>query len=61
MQGSSASVGGAVEVLPDFLINWIKNLEVLSGSKEGVREFKNGCYREISMYIIIIIIVTLIS
>uniref|UniRef100_UPI0030DE56CE hypothetical protein n=1 Tax=Squamanita imbachii TaxID=2976389 RepID=UPI0030DE56CE len=48
------------EVLPEFLINWLKEFEELSTSKETIKEFKKTCYIEIIIYILIIIILTII-
>lgn len=49
------------EVLPEFIINWLKEFKVISSSKEGVHGFKNMYYREILLYLVIIAIVILIS
>ena len=47
------------QVLPDFLINWLKEIEILSSTPASLREFKKGCYIEISIYLVIIIFITL--
>lgn len=48
------------KVLPDFLINWLKEFEEISSSVENIKEFKKTCYIEICIYLSIIIIITLI-
>lgn len=51
-------------VLPNFIINWLKLIESLSSSKyaiEGACAAKKNCYIEISLYIAIVVIVTLIT
>ena len=49
------------EVLPDFVINWLKQIELVSTRAEYITEFKNSCYREIVIYLIIVIVFTIIS
>jgi hypothetical protein len=49
------------EVLPNFIIKWLKGIEIMSTTKEGIQSLKENCYIEISLYIVIIILVTLIS
>ena len=44
------------EVLPEFLINWLKDFEELSSNKESIKEFKKSCYINISIYIVMLII-----
>jgi hypothetical protein len=39
----------------------LKEFEEMSSSKESIKEFKNMYYREIAIYMIIIIIVILIG
>ena len=46
-------------VLPDFLINWLKEFEILSSTKENINEFKKTCYIYLLIYILIIILITL--
>lgn len=48
------------EVLPDFIINWLKDFEVLSSSKISIKEFKKACYINMSIYLIIMIVITII-
>ena len=49
------------EVLPEFLINWLKEFEILSDTKESVKEFTRMCYFSICIYIIFIILATLLK
>lgn len=44
------------EVLPDFMINWLKEFEVMASTKEGIKGFKKNCYIEISIYLTIVIV-----
>ncbi len=48
------------EILPDFIINWLKEFEIMSSSKASIKEFKTTCYIEILLYVTIIILITLI-
>ncbi len=48
------------EILPEFLINWLKEFEFICQDPISIKEFKNTCYREIFIYIFIIILITLI-
>ena len=48
------------EILPDPLINWLKEFEIICETKIGIKEFKNLYYREILVYVIMIIFVTII-
>ena len=48
------------EVFPDFFIKWLKEFEVLSSNKISIKEFKKENYINISIYVVIIIIITLI-
>ena len=47
------------EVLPNFLIDWLNDIEVISTSKEGIKEFKKDIYINIAIYIVMFIIFTL--
>nr|WVH37913.1 hypothetical protein [Dichomitus squalens] len=49
------------EVLPDFIINWLKDIKAMSASKETVNLFKNTCYIEMIIYITLMIIITLLK
>jgi hypothetical protein len=44
------------ELLPEFLINWLKEYEVFKSSKTGIKEYKNMCYTQISIYLVIVLI-----
>ena len=47
------------EILPDFLINWLKEFELMCLTKESTQYFKNFFYRHILVYIIMIVYYTL--
>ena len=47
------------EILPDFLIDWLDYLKSLSSSKELLNYTKKFYYIELSIYISVIILVTL--
>ena len=48
-------------VLPEFVINWLKEIELVSTNPDYIASFKYICYREIIIYIIILIIFTIFS
>lgn len=48
-------------VLPDFIIDWLKEFEVMCSSKAGIEAFKDGCYIQIKLYLSIIIFIAIIS
>jgi hypothetical protein len=48
------------EVLPNFVINWLKDIEVMCSSKEGIQAIKELFYRELLVYIIIIAVVIIL-
>jgi hypothetical protein len=48
------------EFYPEFIINWLKEIEELSQRNEIAKYFKDMCYREIYLYVSIIIITVLI-
>jgi hypothetical protein len=48
------------KILPDFIINWLKEFEIICSSKSSVKEFKKTCYIEILIYIIIMVIITIL-
>ena len=47
------------EFLPNFIINWLKEFEILGSTNESFNEFKNMCYREILVYLLLITLITL--
>jgi hypothetical protein len=47
------------EALPDFLINWLKIIENMGSSKAGIKEFKSTCYIDITIYLTLLILMTL--
>lgn len=48
-------------ILPNFLINRLKEIETLSNSQTGIEELKDNSYIHICVYTGIIILVTLIN
>ena len=44
------------EALPSFLINWLKEYEVFRSCKSSIKEYKNMCYTQISLYLVIALI-----
>ena len=44
------------EVLPDFIIKWLQELEVLSSSKPGINSVKQMCYTQIFIYLFLLVI-----
>lgn len=48
------------EIFPEFIIKWLKEFEVLGKKKETLKYFKDTCYREIIVYIFIILIITVL-
>lgn len=47
------------KVLPEFLINWLKEVEDSNSSVESIKQFKTTCYKEVYLYLLILIIITL--
>jgi hypothetical protein len=45
------------EVLPDFIINYLKGIEIASSSKVAIKEFKKECYIQICIYLVIIFLI----
>jgi hypothetical protein len=48
------------EILPEFVQNWLKEFEEICQNKEAIKEVRNMFYREILVYIFIIIFFALI-
>src|ERR1700727_1763723 len=48
------------EFYPEFIINWLKEFEEIGKSKEIAKYFKDMYYREIFLYVSIIIIITVL-
>ena len=48
------------KVLPDFIINWLKMIEIFSENKESIKSFKDICYREIIVYFVLVFIVSML-
>lgn len=49
------------EFLPNFIINWLKGLDILSKNIALVKSIKDSSYKHIVIYIIMIIIVIFIT
>ena len=49
------------EILPQFIINWLKEFEVVSQSKISIQSFKETIYINMVIYLFSIIFVVLIS
>ena len=47
------------EILPDFLINWLKDFEYISSDPESIKDFKKSSYRLVGIYIIILTLFTI--
>jgi len=41
------------EVLPEFLIKWLKDIETMSTTKAEIKEFKTNCYMQITVYLLL--------
>ena len=48
------------EVLPDFLINWLKDFKIICSNKESINVIKKTYYIEISIYLVILILTTFV-
>ena len=49
------------DVLPEFIINWLKEFELISTSKAYIKEAKKSSYIDISIYVLIIIFLILFT
>jgi hypothetical protein len=49
------------EILPEFVLNWLKGIELMSSSAPGIKELKTDSYIEITIYLIILILIILIT
>ncbi len=47
-------------VLPNFIIIWLKELESISSNIETTQYFKNSCYIQILIYLLIQILISII-
>jgi hypothetical protein len=47
-------------VLPDFIINWLKDLETISSNNDSSQYFKNSCYIQIFIFLSIIFLISFI-
>lgn len=50
-----------LEVLPEFLIKWLKEIEIMSTTKANIKEFKTISYMEITIYLTLMIITIIIT
>ena len=48
------------KVLPEFIINWLNEFYIISSSIESIKFFKQTYYIQISLYLLIMIIITLL-
>ena len=49
------------EILPEFLIKWLKDIEMMTTTKAEIKEFKTNCYMEISVYLILMTITIIVG
>ena len=49
------------EVLPEYLIKRLKEIEIMSKTKPGIAEFKSTCYLDINIYLILMSITIIIT
>ena len=50
-----------LEVLPEYLIQRLKEIETVSTSKPGIEEFKTNCYLDIYVYLILMTIIIIVG
>jgi len=50
-----------LEVLPEFLIKWLKEIEMMSTTEVEIKEFKTNCYLEITVYLTLMIITIIVT
>ena len=50
-----------LEVLPEFVINRLKEVEMMSTTKAEIKEFKTMCYLEITVYLSLMIITIIVT
>jgi hypothetical protein len=48
------------EILPDFLINWLKEFEIITLTEESIKGFKKTCYIELLVYFAMMVFFILI-
>jgi hypothetical protein len=48
------------EVLPDFIINWLKEFKTITSCESGIKRFKQICYIEICIYLFIMVVIGLV-
>ena len=49
------------KVLPEYLIQRLKEIEIMSKTKPGIAAFKSNCYLDISIYLILLSITIIIT
>ena len=47
------------KLFPDFLINWLNDFKIISANEDSIKFFKDMYYRDIIVYLVIIVIITL--
>ena len=40
------------DILPNFIINWLNNIKIISSNKDSLNYFKNSCYIQILIYLV---------
>ena len=48
-------------VLPNFLLKWLSEFKIICKSEKGIQVFKQMCYKQIGLYISILVFIILIS
>lgn len=48
------------KILPDFIINWLQGIEIISSSKTHMNSVKNLCCTHIFVYLIIVVIIVIL-
>ena len=49
-----------LEILPEFLINLLKEIELMSTTRAEIKEFKTTCYIKITIYLTLLILTIII-
>jgi hypothetical protein len=50
-----------LEVLPEYLIKRLKEIEMMSTTKAEIKEFKTNCYLDICVYLILMTITIIVA
>ena len=48
------------KVLPEFLINWLKSIKLLSSHSESIKDIKSSSYKQILFYLLLIFFISII-